>query len=248
MKTKITSNVLEDLSRRLKGDSSSVSGEGVVVVFNCSNIRLDKKLEYIKSLKQRGMMISLAFSFMAEGIIDTKRIVDYLNPYKVYKEADIFNLQDIVRENSTLIGPNITTNTLSKVALGMIDSFVPSLIWTFLYKNKKVYLDFSSVKQYLGEETQNKGILDLINGHVKTLEKMGAIEINENNFKQVYLDGVQIPIVDSDRKVEGIKKVLTEKDILSISAKSNLILPRGTILTPLAKDKSKEKNITIQFK
>ncbi|NLK43938.1 MAG: hypothetical protein GX300_06060 [Tissierellia bacterium] len=248
MKTKITSNVLEDLSRRLKGDSSSVSGEGVVVVFNGSNIRLDKKLEYIKSLKQRGMMISLAFSFMAEGIIDTKRIVDYLNPYKVYKEADIFNLQDIVRENSTLIGPNITTNTLSKVALGMIDSFVPSLIWTFLYKNKKVYLDFSSVKQYLGEETQNKGILDLINGHVKTLEKMGAIEINENNFKQVYLDGVQIPIVDSDRKVEGIKKVLTEKDILSISAKSNLILPRGTILTPLAKDKSKEKNITIQFK
>ena len=140
MKTKITSNVLEDLARRIQGDSSSDSRESVLVVFNGSNIRLDKKLEYIRSLKQRGMKVSLAFSFMAEGIVDTKRIIDNLNPYKIYKEADVFNLQDIVRENSVLIGPNITINTLSKVALGMIDSFVPSLIWTFLYKNKKYIL------------------------------------------------------------------------------------------------------------
>ena len=37
------------------------------------------------------MKVSLAFSFMAEGIVDTKRIIDNLNPYKIYKEADVFN-------------------------------------------------------------------------------------------------------------------------------------------------------------
>jgi len=248
MKTKITSNVLEDLARRIQGDSSSDSRESVLVVFNGSNIRLDKKLEYIRSLKQRGMKVSLAFSFMAEGIVDTKRIIDNLNPYKIYKEADVFNLQDIVRENSVLIGPNITINTLSKVALGMIDSFVPSLIWTFLYKNKKVYLDFSSVRQYLGQETENKGILNLIDGHIRALGNMGAIEISEENFNQVFFDGVQASKADNPTMVETIKRVLTENDILSISARSNLVLPRGTILTPLAKDKAREKNISIQFK
>lgn len=246
MKTKITSNVLEDLARRIQGDSSSDSRESVLVVFNGSNIRLDKKLEYIRSLKQRGMKVSLAFSFMAEGIVDTKRIIDNLNPYKIYKEADVFNLQDIVRENSVLIGPNITINTLSKVSLGMIDSFVPNLIWTFLYKGKKVYLDFTSVKQYLGEETKNTEISNLIASHIKTLKNMGAIEIDEVNFNQVFFKEEGISIKENIS--ESDKKVITENDILSISPGSNLMLPRGTIITPLAKDRAKEKNISIQFK
>lgn len=245
MKTKITSRVLEDITRRLQGARCS-DGNGVIVVFNGSNIKLDKKLEYIRSLKGREIKISLAFSFMAEQIIDSKGIIDYINPHKVYKEEDIFILQDILKEYSVLIGPNITINTLSKVSLGMIDSFVPNLIWTFLYKGKKVYLDFTSVKQYLGEETKNTEISNLIASHIKTLKNMGAIEIDEVNFNQVFFKEEGISIKENIS--ESDKKVITENDILSISPGSNLMLPRGTIITPLAKDRAKEKNISIQFK
>ena len=80
---------------------------------------------------------------MGEKIIDTKKIIDILRPIEVFREEDIMDLPSIVNKHDLIIGPNITMNTLSKVSLGMIDSFIPNVIWTFLYQGKKVYLDYT---------------------------------------------------------------------------------------------------------
>ncbi|MDU5146167.1 MAG: flavoprotein [Paenibacillus dendritiformis] len=209
MKTKITSKVLEDISKRLQGESIIEKEKEdktlkALIVLNGSNIDLSEKIENIKKLKNRGIKVSLAFSFMAERLLDTQRIINILQPLEIYKEEDIIKLKDISKEYSIIIGPNITMNTLSKISLGMIDTFIPNLIWTFLYQGKKVYLDFNQVKKYLGEETKNK--------------------------------------------VPQAKTVITEKDIISMSSNNKLILPKGTIITPLAKDKAREKNIKIEIK
>ncbi|MFA7412687.1 MAG: hypothetical protein WCZ27_10650, partial [Tissierellaceae bacterium] len=198
-------------------------------------------------LKQRGLNISLGFSFMADRIIDTNRIINDLSPHKIYREEDIFKLQDISREYSIIIGPNITMNTLSKVALGMVDSFVSNVIWTFLYQGKKVYLDYSSVRNYLGEESKNKAISTMIESHISTLKDMGAEEINSTSYKQVFIG----PNTDSPIPVnsqETSARVLVERDILSMTPNTNLMLPKGSIITPLAKDRASEKNIIIDIK
>lgn len=250
MKTKITSNVLEDISKRLRGDSFSENNKKAIVVFTGSNLELDRKIELIKGLKDKGIKLSLAFSFMAEQLLDTKTIINSLRPINVYKEEDIFKLKNISREYSLIVGPNITMNTLSKVSLGMIDSFIPNLIWTFIYQGKEVYLDFTSVRNYLGEETKNKEVLGLIDRYIDTIKKMGVIEINGENPLENILNehgNSQINISKSSPTTNN-KKVITEKDILSISSNNKLILPKGTIITPLAKDKAGEKNIKIEIK
>lgn len=250
MKTKITSNVLEDISKRLRGDNFSDNNEKVIVVFTGSNIEIEKKIEFIKRLKNKGIKISLAFSFMAEQLLDTQRIINSLCPLNVYKEEDVFKLKNISRDYSMIIGPNITMNTLSKVSLGMIDSFIPSLIWTFIYKGKKVYMDFTSVRNYLGGETKNKEVLGLVEKYIDNVKKMGVIEINgENPLKNIIGDcgDLQTEISKSSQSIEN-KKVITERDILNISSNNKLILPKGTIITPLAKDKAGEKNIIIEIK
>ncbi len=71
---------------------------------------------------------------MGERILNKDEIIKNLNPINVYGEEDIFNLENIVEKHPKLIMPNITMNTLSKVALGMIDSFLQlfmdiSLLW-----------------------------------------------------------------------------------------------------------------------
>lgn len=250
MKTKITSNVLEDISKRLRGDNFSDNNEKVIVVFTGSNIEIEKKIEFIKRLKNKGIKISLAFSFMAEQLLDTQRIINSLCSLNVYKEEDVFKLKNISRDYSMIIGPNITMNTLSKVSLGMIDSFIPSLIWTFIYKGKKVYMDFTSVRNYLGGETKNKEVLGLVEKYIDNVKKMGVIEINgENPLKNIIGDcgDLQTEISKSSQSIEN-KKVITERDILNISSNNKLILPKGTIITPLAKDKAGEKNIIIEIK
>lgn len=250
MKTKITSNVLEDISKRLRGDNFSDNNEKAIVVFTGSNIEIEKKIELIKELKNNGIKISLAFSFMAEQLLDTQRIINSLCPLNVYKEENVFKLKNISRDYSMIIGPNITMNTLSKVSLGMIDSFIPSLIWTFIYKGKKVYMDFTSVRNYLGGETKNKEVLGLVERYIDNVKKMGVIEISrENSLKNIIDDygNLQTNISKSSQSIEN-KKVITERDILNMSSNNKLILPKGTIITPLAKDKAGEKNIIIEIK
>lgn len=256
MKNKITSNVLEDISKRLKGESYSQSCDNALIVFNGSTIGLDKSIEKIKELKESGMKLSVAFSFMGEQLVDEEKVIKLLSPINVYKEEDIFKLKNIVKNYSMVIGPNITMNTLSKISLGMIDSFVSNIIWTFLYQGKNTYLDFSSVREYLGEETRNKEISDMIERYISTVRKMGAVEIKEDN----YLEKIIIKQGTIPKKISGTisnnitinqdyKKVITERDInnFDLSNKS-LILPKGTIITPLARDRAREKHIKIEIK
>lgn len=252
MKTRITSNVLEDISKRLlNGDNKWNQGnkESIIVAFNGSNNNLDKKIGEIKCLKNKGIKISLAFSFMAEQILDIGKITNILSPRNIYGESDIVRLKEISRNYSGIICPNITINTISKISLGMIDSFVPNLIWTFMYQSKKVYMDFEGVKNYLGEETSNKEILSILEGHMDRAKKMGAIEIEDNKYTDNIVIGVEDENIKLNSKSEENpdKKVITEKDILNLSSNSKLILPKGAIVTHLARDKALAKNIKIEI-
>lgn len=250
MKKKITSNVLDSISKRLGGEGQSIDGKKALVVFNGTNVGIDKRIDMIKEIKNQGVQISLAFSFMAENILNTKKIINSLSPVNIYKEEDIFRLKDLANEYSFIIGPNISINTLSKISLGMIDSFIPTLIWTFIYQGKKVYLDFISIRNYLGEETSNKEVKDLIEKHINEIKKMGAIEIDDNS----YIKNIKIPgtttktVVKNNSNNINNKEVITEKDILELAKNNSLILPKGAIITPLARDKARELNINIQIK
>ena len=153
-----------------------------MIICNGSNIDLSSRILELKKLKEKDYNLSIGFSFMGEEILNKEEILNTLNPMEIYGEEDIFNLEDIVDKYPKLIMPNITMNTLSKVALGMIDSFASNILWTYLYYGKDVYLDFNSVNNYLGKSSKNKAINRLINSHIKTIKDMGAIEIVEANY------------------------------------------------------------------
>ena len=244
---KITSNILEDISRKLKGESYSEDiSNNTLIVFNGSNNELDQRIDYIKALKKDGMKVSLAFSFMAEELLDKEKIIKALDPINVYGEEDVFRLKEISKNYSLIIGPNITMNTLSKVALGMIDSLIATIIWTFLYQGKKIHLDFNSVRNYLGKETSNKAISNMAEKYIQQILEMGAIEINQDDYskKASYKNEV---VKNKDLQNNQSKRVITEKDIINLGDNGKLVLPRGSIITPLAKDKAREMKIKIEI-
>ncbi|WP_025640634.1 hypothetical protein [Schnuerera ultunensis] len=244
VKNKITLNILADITKKIGKVDSTPSDNRILVVFTGSNIELDERIEELKQLKGKGMDFSLAFSFMGERILNVESIINSLNPIEIYREEDIFQLEKIVEKHSSIIGPNITMNTLSKVSLGMIDSFAPNIIWTFLYKGKPAYLDFTSTRNYLGAPSKNKEIKDIIENYIDKLKRMGAMEIKTGSY------GVQI-LKDQDFTIQkgenGFNKVITERDLINYNLRESLILPKGTIITPLAKDRAKELGIKIEI-
>lgn len=255
VKTKITSNVLENITNIVSKKGFSQNGRKALVVFNGSYLEEHLRIEKILSLKKSGLDISVAFSFMGERIIDTKKIIDILRPIEIYKEEDIIDFPSIVNKHDLIIGPNITMNTLSKVSLGMIDSFIPNVIWTFLYQGKKVYLDYHSVTHFLGDTTKSGEIQNVIDNHIKSLSKMGAIEIKEDNYlEKIIIDNDRPRIKnsienDKNRETTVSKNLITEKDMVIIAeTKKSIILEKNTVITPLAKDKARELGVIIERK
>lgn len=257
IKNKITLNVLADISKKMKNGGTFAPSNNILILFNGSNVKLGNRLEELKNLQKENLGISLGFSFMGEGILRRSTIIDQLNPSLVYGEEDIFQLEKILEENSKLIMPNLTINTLSKVVNGMIDSFSSTILWTYLYEEKDVFLDFNSVRSYLGRETKNKAIKELLEGHIGKIKDMGAREIVEGNYireivgKEALVNkkaNIDLPREESLVELDSGKRVLTEGDLKDIARESSLSLPKGTLITPLAKDRIKEKRIQIEIK
>lgn len=254
VRNKITLNVLANITKKVNNGGYIAPSNNILIVFNGSNIDINSRIIEIKKLQEKNFRLSIGFSFMGERILNRDEIIKNLNPINVYGEEDIFNLENIVEKHPKLIMPNITMNTLSKVALGMIDSFSSTILWTYLYYGKDVYLDFNSVNNYLGETTENKVIKGLINNHIKTIKNMGALEIKDGNYMENILEENELVKGNSnkdlimDKKTKGnFNEVITERDLLQFSKDTVLKLPKGTIITPLAKDRARELGIKIEM-
>lgn len=236
---KITSNIMDNISQRLRTQGFSNGAGKALVLINGSNTDILRRHDLFQSLKRRGFEVSLGFSFMAERLMDSQKLISSVKPARVYREEDISSLKDILREYSIVLAPNISINTLSKVSAGMIDSFVPNVLWSFLYFGKKVYIDFDSVSSFMGEKTDNEEIKRQIEEHIKTIKKMGAVELSE-------LDDVS-KIKKDDIKATSTRSLITEKDISNLEKTERvLVVNKNTLITPLAWDKARELGIKIE--
>lgn len=271
VKDKITLNVLADITRKIgsiKTTEAKNTKNYALVVFNGSNISLDEKLQEIKNLKEKGLSISLAFSFMGDQIIGREKIINYLKPDRVYGEEDILKLKDIGKKYSYVIAPTLTINTMSKVTQGFIDSFISNIIWTFLYMGKNVYIDFTSSLNYLDLPCENSAIEKIINDHISNIKALGAIEIKTSNYSDIILssdlnvgnsnsnhtakrklsDTNTINKSSVDLKNLKAKDVFTQQDIIDMAKSGNtFVFPKKSIITPLGKDKIRELGISAKF-
>lgn len=253
-------NSARDLESSEELKSVGENGDKILIVFTGSDISLDEKLNYISELGKAGASLSLVFSIMSEHILDTDRIVKRLNPREVYLEEDIMELKDIAKNYDYIISPNITINSMSKLSQGLLDNLVTNLIWTFLYLGKEVYLDFESTLNYLGMDCQNNNIENMILNKIKEVKAMGATEIKSGNYGEKILKGKTSFYSDFKsgnrepvRKNEvlrnlGKKKFYTEEDIKESQLTGDtVVLPKGSQLTPSARDVVRSMGVSIKF-
>lgn len=251
-KYSLAQDILKGITLRL--NRGEVSSKGILVLFTGSNLGIDKKIEELALLRQYGISVSIGISFMGERIINLEKVNSILKPIKIYKEEDIFNLENLEREYSLLIVPNITINTLSKVSLGILDSLTSNIIWDFLYSGKKVLIDLESAREYRGRASKNVEINKTVNFHIDRLKNMGADEVNRGIYIEKTLSSLGLrddvrhgtEAIESFNEENGGRKIVTENDLKKLVKGEELTLSSNVILTPLAKDKIKELGIKIK--
>lgn len=246
-KNKIASNLMDSISKRINVGAIPDSNRRALVLINGSNMDISSHVKFIDELRNEGYSISLGMSFMAERLLDSNKLIAALKPNKIFREEDIIQLKSIIDEYELVVGPNITMNTMVKVSTGMTDSFVPNVIWSFLYFGKKVYLDFSSVRNYMGRPPASEEIARAIEDNIKKLIKMGVKEIPGVSVNSDSTNSaVKTSISKDSSEVKAAKRIITQNDIPKMNFdKGVFIIEKNMILTPLAKDKIKSMGIKI---
>ncbi|TJX65943.1 hypothetical protein E8P77_09430 [Soehngenia saccharolytica] len=238
-KDNLVSRVINQIGYKLDTNQTGSSSKNILIAINGTDSSLDKKLSNIYAQFSKEYNFIIAYSFTASQILDIESINQILKAKYIFTEDSLFDLDHNLQLFDTLICPNITINTLSKVVSGNIDTYISNLIWASLYFDKTTYIDFENCKKFMSFETKNKTMKNQIDQKIREIMSMGAVEI-------VY------PLYDF--KIKGTRRydsefkskiVITDRDVDAINVGEELHLPYGSIITPLAKDKIRDRNIKI---
>lgn len=240
--------VLEDITIKLTSQDleykkySKTKRHNILVLFTGSNLEINQVLDNLKILIENGYLLTLCFSKAAEEIIGTQKALDTLKSCKIYLEKDKTSYSKLVKLAEVAIVPVLTANTLAKVAVGIQDSFISSLLWQLLWDNRKVFVNLdSAIHNHLAYE--NKKMLELINSYVERLRGFGGKIIRDHNYLTYIKKEFDTPTIDSNKLSN---RVITEKDILNlVGTTKELVISKDAIITPLAKDTAKDNGINI---
>lgn len=270
-KYSLTSDVIDELVHKMnKGKMVKIdsikprfnsSNSHILVVFTGTDYGLNERLtELINAKKNYGFSYDIGFSFSGAMVIGEKgieEIIRSLNPRNVYYEEDQLIFEKVIAGVEGVIVPMSTQDTVSKLAFGIQDSFISTLLWQTIWKGKPVLMDFEDVKRYKGTESKSEGQNRIIERNVSELIGLGVVEVSKedyvvgmlNEFKNANIE-IENKKSSNSRKNTDIKaeipRILTSKDLLDlVGDKKSFKVPSTTIVTPLAIDTAKEKGIEI---
>lgn len=281
----LTKGIVENLVCRVKDSSSDQTNKDykdymylnddlgcennrILVVFTGSNFRLAESLRKLSKAKKFGFSYDIAFSFSGAHIMGEQGITEItraLNPGRVYTEEDQIVFDKVMKSVDGIIVPMATQDTTTKLALGIQDSFISTLLWQSLWHSKPVLMDFYSVLTYNGMPSRNPVLTEMMNDYIAKLERMGVVNLQNNDDYSVdMVNQFRIDCMDVDADLDSKKKplisnpvqttdvqidlpkVITESDLLKIVGNRNeIIVPIKTIITPLALDTAKKQGIKV---
>lgn len=279
----LTKNVVENLVNRVKinsGQSSNLESDylddnfgcennRMLVVFTGSNFRLSESLRKLSRAKKHGFSYDIAFSFSGAHIMGESGIEDItraLNPGRVYTEEDQIVFDKVMKSVDGIIVPMATQDTTTKLALGIQDSFISTLLWQSLWHGKKVFMDFYSVLTYNGMASRNPVLTEMMSDYISKLERMGVVNLLDNDdYSKDMVNGFECedlninfeldskkkhlisnPVEKPEKEITFDKRVITENDLLNtVGNRNEIIVPINTIITPLALDTAKKQGIKV---
>ncbi len=236
------------------------TNQRILAVFAGTNYGLNEWLRELSKAKRYGFTFDIAVTENGEDVIGSQglsSIKSALQTDKVYTEKDKLNFGEILESVDGIIVPMTTQDTAVKLALGIQDCFISTLLWQGLWHGKKVLMDFENVLAYRGNKAKVPMLQQMIDDYVDKLQKMGVKGVCKKDYLvemlNVFKDGstnegttTQYSQNAATEQSHSSRQVITEKDVINMRASNQEVtVPMRAIITPLAYDKAKELGIRI---
>lgn len=263
-------------------EASDLKDRKISVLLLGSDISMDSAFNSLVKLRESGYLLTVVMSKAAEHLVGRARVEETLQPYRLITGDCYEGVQGLVRGTDVVIVPNLTQNTLAKVAVGIQDDFPSMLLWQFLLQNVRVIVNTDSIRHAWFSIDGNPKMKKVMESHIKTLADYGAAMIEHHDYDTVLMRdplesmrnsraGAERPRTGTQREnavrtaaaqtapastgrpaatgqpvLKGQTRVVTESWLRALPASSRqIVLEKGMIITPLAKDLAKSMGVEI---
>lgn len=169
-----------------------------------------------------------------------------------YSMDDYLNVDCILEKTDVLILPTLSINSVSKIACGYYDNLVTKFIIHALYQNKKVIASNGFIRSL--NDVKNDYIKDKLMEYVFEIQKMGIVFVKPEDIKKTVLKPSEKGNLPSDDRgvassttkgcVHYEGKILDASTLMALEA-LKISYNQGTLITALAEDYAKEKEIQL---
>lgn len=176
------------------------------------------------------------------------------------------NTPGLVRDIDCVLMPTLSMNTAAKLAVGLMDSLMTTLVLGALLANKPVIAIRDGADPYgnggLVFSDTNQGAPALrarLAGHLDCLTDFGIQLVPEKAFLATLVQQLQAPAADTPppaKRTDSIvgshtarlhTPIVTESDVVTVQPGSTVVLDAGARVTPLAQDTAQRRHLTLTY-
>ncbi|MDF2633759.1 MAG: flavoprotein [Pelosinus sp.] len=241
--TKEIMRQLQQMPAATHGQSSQ-SQQKALVIFTGGTIGFEQGLAEIKKLQDLCIGVTVVLTASAEQILGIQRITEVLGSHIHIVTAHSPYPGNILREADIVIVPVLTQNTAAKLAYTLSDTMVSTLILQGLMMGKPIVAAFNAADPMDSWRAQYKmgeaapGLVQALQGNLKKLKGYGIQLIPVHTIagvsQQLLKPKEQVAV-----NIPANKKMVLDATAIQTAAQNgskSITVPKGTIITPLAKD------------
>ena len=238
-----------------------------LVVYTGSNIGEAAALEAMGRLRGEGFTFRVLLSRGASGLLDVERLRSVLEPEKLWVEAPEETPEALTARYDTILVPAMTVHTAAHVAACMADTPASAVILDGLMRGKNVVVNIDGCCPDHAERLKRgfhmaEPLKQALRNNLETLRSFGAHLTTSGGLYDKTLRAVGGPQTRTaapaarpeaaPRKQEGSGQLRLEGRVLSgrhvqgCPPHSTLWVPRETLITQLAADEARRRDICIR--
>lgn len=245
----IVAEVMRRLEKKLQGRKRAL------VLFTGGHIALSEALAQVRLLRDAGWEILPVLSAAAQDVIGASRILEDLEVPQVLTGENSPPPSTLLEGTDLVLVPILTMNTAVKVALGLADTFVTTLISGAIMMGKPIIAarnaadPSSPERRELGMDRAPVPWVRMLEEYFNRLESFGIRLVDVRELAEA-ASRERGKGPEMFQRTQGVsrtaKRVVTRADVIRAWEEGrDLTVAEGTIITPLAQEVAGEYGVEL---
>lgn len=222
-----------------------------LVVFTETDKGVERIIETLSNIDKQDVIYDILMSRNAYEILDLEKIKDKLSPDNVWVGKANKSAEELTKEYNRILVPSLAINSSSRISACMTVDEAENTIFSALMQGKDVIIAIDGCcpdcLSKIPRINMTEALKMKLKMNLKTLESFGARLVVSSEFDELSTSLLydRVDVMKTENIFQG--KIVSEKEIKKLHTDSVLKVRPETIVTQMALDIARQKNVTIKL-